>query len=353
MKPCLVILDSLEYKKRECELKEALDGIAEVSFFYSKYENCITEHFAKMHCFGSFFQHIAYWLLSLWYAIILLCRFKKYETLIFINPIVGFFYSGLSRIFSNKKQISIGGFLFENKSSRFYLILRKILVNFCYKYVNNLFVYGEKEVDYYDLLFPHLCGKFKYVKYGKDFIYKDKKAFSHKESYIASGGRSNRKFETLAEAMTIIKEKNIGVDCMVATRPECISLEIENSPLKIIYGITLNQFGSFVEGALAFILPLKNISLSAGHMAMMEAMFCGRPIIVTDIPAIRDYVSEQEVFFYKPDDAVDLADKIEFVLENLDKEVVLSKIEAGKKLYESEFSFRALLVRIVSKSIGI
>lgn len=140
---------------------------------------------------------------------------------------------------------------------------------------------------------------------------------------------------------------------MVATRPECISLEIENSPLKIIYGITLNQFGSFVEGALAFILPLKNISLSAGHMAMMEAMFCGRPIIVTDIPAIRDYVSEQEVFFYKPDDAVDLADKIEFVLENLDKEVVLSKIEAGKKLYESEFSFRALLVRIVSKSIGI
>ena len=113
----------------------------------------------------------------------------------------------------------------------------------------------------------------------------------------------------------------------------------------------MNQFGSFIKGAEFFILPLKNIGLSAGHMAMMEAMSLKIPVIVTDIPAIRDYVDDSYVFFYKADDAKSLCRTMEFVSRNRDTEIVKSKVENAFDLYELKYSFKALLRRIILVSI--
>lgn len=327
--------------------------IVNPTFFYSKYENTITELFQKTKVIGSTLTHITYWMMSLGYAWKLFGRkFTKFEILVFINPIVGIFYCLLARIFQVRRHISIGGFLFEPKTNKLYFNARKTFVNFCYKNVEHIFVYGENEVEHYEQLFPKLKGKFEYVKYGRDFIYKDKKDFLFSGSYIASGGRSNRKFETLCSAMEKLRSKNINVECLIATRPECVTSEMEKSPVKFQYGITLNQFGSFIEHSSIFVIPLLNTKLSAGHMAMMEAMAHGKPIIVTDIPAIRDYVSEDQVTFYKPDDADDLANKILFVLENSTSPIVENKSTCAKELYDEEYSFKALLRRIVLKSIA-
>ena len=351
MKTCLVILDSFEYKRRELEFLTELNSIANVSFTYSKYENRLIEYFATIPCIGSFCQHIAYWLLSLWYAIKLCEHHNMYDVMVFINPIVGIFFSGLSRALRRKQNITIGGFLFEQKQSHIYFWLRKIIVNVCYKHVNKIFVYGESEINYYESLFPKLSGKFHYVRYGRDFIYSNKQNFQYPRPYISSGGRSNRNYNTLAEALEMLQEKSFNMDCLVATRPECVTSIIKDSPMKILYGITLNQFGSFLEGSSIFVLPLKNITLSAGHMAMLEAMSYGKPIIVTDIPAIRDYVSEKEVFCYDPDNSKDLADCICFVWKNLSSPLVINRQKAAKELYDKEYSFKALLLRIVKISV--
>lgn len=87
-------------------------------------------------------------------------------------------------------------------------------------------------------------------------------------------------------------------------------------------------------------------------MALLEAMSYGKVIIVTDIPAISNYVSENEVFFYKAEDYSDLADKINFVSNNLNSDNVLSKALNAKLLYEREYSFIALLRRIVLNCIS-
>ena len=87
-------------------------------------------------------------------------------------------------------------------------------------------------------------------------------------------------------------------------------------------------------------------------MAMMEAMSYGKIIIITDIPAIRNYVTEKEVFFYKPNDSLDLANKISYVSDHLNSKDVLSKASRAKELYEKDFSFKALLRRIVINTIS-
>lgn len=350
-KKCVIVLDSFEYKANEDELICCLKDIVTPCFYYTKYENELTELFQRTKFIGSLLTHICYWFLSFVYACKLVVLFGSYDTIVFINPIVGIFYSLLSRSFSKGKNIFISGFLFEGKKNKLYFLSRKMFVNFCYKNVRKIYVYGENEVKYYNSIFPMLKGKFKYVKYGRDFHYKVKKDFVCHNPYIASGGRSNRKFESLCSAMQILKSQHVPFDCLIATRPECVTFDMEMSPVKFQYGITLNQFGSFIDHSVIFVLPLLNTKLSAGHMAMMEAMANERPIIVTDIPAIRNYVSEKHVTFYKPDDENDLAAKIIYVWNNINSDEIKDKVREAKCLYEEEYSFRALLRRTVLNSL--
>jgi len=54
--------------------------------------------------------------------------------------------------------------------------------------------------------------------------------------------------------------------------------------------------------------------LHTSPMKLFEYMAAERPIIAADTPAVREVVSQQEVFFYAPDDGRDLAATIAYVL---------------------------------------
>lgn len=345
MNKVVIILDSFEYKTQEDSLKKTIADICDPYFVYTKYENALTEFFQRTKIIGGVLTHISYWTLSLIYALKLF-KYRKENDLIFINPIVGIFYAAICNVLCIRSDISIAGFLFEAKNNRIYYAMRKAFVNFSYKNVKTIILYGKEEQELYASIFPKLKDKFVFVQYGKDYVYKNAKAFEYENDYIASGGRSNRNYQTLCDAMKGFSKEST-FDCLVATRPECVDSSMENCNVKFVYGITLNQFGSFIKGSKVFILPLKNTNISAGHMSMMEAMAVRIPVIVTDIPSIRDYVNENSVFFYKADNSEDLRDKIHFVIKNLDSEIVKKKIDNAWELYHRDFSFKSLLRRIV------
>jgi len=348
MKEIIIVLDSLEYKIQEEKLKLALIDICNPIFVYTKYENQLTELFQKTKYIGVFFTHITYWSLSLFYALNML-KYRKVKTIVCINPIVGIFYAALIRILGIHQTLTIAGFLFEPKKSHLYYNLRKEFVKFCYKKVDKIILYGESEKLLYSEIFKRLAEKFVFVQYGKDYNYTNIKTFEYPYSYISSGGRSNRDYQILCKAMKKM-EKVPQYDCLVATRPECVTPAMINCGVKFVYGITLNQFGSFIKGSKLFVLPLKNTTISAGHMSMMEAMSIRIPVIVTDIPAVRDYVNEDCVFFHRADDADDLRIKIEYVMSHLESSEVQTKIENAWNLYHAEYSFQSLLKRIISVS---
>ncbi len=347
----LIVLDSLEYKSKIDDLYNNLQDICIPEFYYTAYEDKFTSLLRKIKFIGSFLTHIQYWLMSIVYAIKILTYNRN--SIIFINPIVGIFFSALCKVL-NKHNVSIavGGFLFEPKKNQLYYKLRKHFVNFCYSEVDKIFVYGKNEVEYYNYIFPRLKGKFEYVQYGRDFKYCNPKDFPCNNSYISSGGRSNRNFDILCDAINHLNKDEKKYNCIVATSQECVTPKMAKSSLEIRSGVSINQFGSFIKKSDFFVLPLLNTNISAGHMALLEAMSYGKVIIVTDIPAIRNYVSENEVFFYKADDYLDLADKINFVSNNLNSDNVLSKALNAKLLYEREYSFIALLRRIVLNCIS-
>lgn len=64
-------------------------------------------------------------------------------------------------------------------------------------------------------------------------------------------------------------------------------------------------------------------------MKLFEYLPSGRPIVASGTPAIRDVVSEREVYFYQPDNASDLAGRIREALSN-------SKLSGRKSAAASE-----------------
>ncbi len=54
-------------------------------------------------------------------------------------------------------------------------------------------------------------------------------------------------------------------------------------------------------------------------LKLFEYMASGTPIIASDLPSIREIVSEKEVLFFEPDNAHNLADKIKYAFEHEDE----------------------------------
>nr|MBP8994606.1 glycosyltransferase family 4 protein [Bacteroidales bacterium] len=77
-----------------------------------------------------------------------------------------------------------------------------------------------------------------------------------------------------------------------------------------------------------FIFPS---SLEAMSMMLLEAASVRTPIICTDITENKDIFNEEEVLFFKTNDMVDLAQKIDYALNNID-EMKLRAERALKKL---------------------
>jgi glycosyltransferase involved in cell wall biosynthesis len=350
----LIILDSIKYKSQEKSLKEMITPWNDSKFYYTDYENKIVKFFHRIPKIGNLFSHLAYWTISFFAAFhLILFDRKKYSKKIFINPIVGFFYCLLLSTFNQKDDVYLSGFLFVPKSNKFYFRIRKNLVLFSLKNVSKIIVYSKQEVDLYSDWFPPLALKFIFIKYGRDYDIFEEKQYETESEYIASGGVSNRDFNILANALLILEKKHLQLKCKIATRPDTFSIDCKPSCLEFLYNIRIDKFGSFLNNSLFVVIPLRNTSLSAGHMALFESMYRGKITLITDIPAVRDYVDGESVFFYKPDDPQDLANKIEFLYQNINTPFFVNMSQHVRQKYQLSFSFSSFLDRIVKEVMRI
>ncbi|OWK71247.1 glycosyltransferase family 1 protein [Pedobacter sp. AJM] len=348
----IIILDSLKYLVKEDKLKQIISQDCNPEFYYTYYENSIVKFFHGLPIIGNFLSHLAYWSISLKEALRLIVFKKKYNIKIFINPIVAIFYCGITRLVLRKEDISVAGFLFEDKSNKLYLNLRKSFVNFCYKKVKNIIVYSNNEVLLYSEFFPALAGKFVFIRYGRDFDIFEENEYTDSERYISSGGVSNRDFATLFKAFNILSNSNPQLKCKIATRPQAIDGFSEAKNIIPLYNIRIDTFGSFLDKSIFVIIPLADTFISAGHMALLESMYRKKVILITDIPAVKDYVDESVAFFYKANDEYNLAKMIEYINLNIDQPEIQLKADAAFQRYSLDFDFSSLLKRIVTHAVN-
>lgn len=340
----VLILDKIEYSKfHDKYIKLLLEKYGEATIYYTEYEDFIIRAVRKIPIIGKVLHHLLYWFKSFRYAINIY-RDSKKSTIICINPLVAIFLAILN---NNRYKLIMCGFLFEYKKNPLYYNLRKLIVKYALNRLDLAVVYAKQEEEYYNKIFEY-NGKFKFVKYGIDYLVDNtyEKTLPHK--YLFSGGGSNRDYKTLIEAYNTISEE-INIPLCVATLPYCIQ-GLDTSKIKLLTDVVLENFGFVMKNSEIVILSLKETEISAGHQVMLQALSKGVPIIVNDIKAIRDYVSEDNVIFFESGNKDDLAQKIIYVLNNIDQIAKSSK--RNIELYLQEYSFDRLLSRLIGLELS-
>lgn len=328
----LIILDS-EIRRDLKEFYESLEGGSEVVI--TTYETPLIRKVRNFKIVGSPFYHFLMWKKSYNYAKKLIE--KDVKKIVCLNPLVGIFLG----LFNDKGiDITLAGFLFEPKRNKIYYNLRKYLVNRTLKNVNRVVVYSNKEVEYYSEIFPKYQEKFKFIHYGLDYENNDSYQGKLPEKFFFSGGGSNRDYETLVKA---VEKSDNTLPCVIATQPW--KVPAHDSKVQVLSDVVVETFGDVMHHSEALVLSLKDINLSAGHMVMLQAMSLGVPIIVNDIPSVRDYVDESSVLFYPSEDYESLAS----LLDNFkpsDSEVI-ERTKVSQSLYNNHYTSLQLMERLL------
>lgn len=334
----LLVIDRFDYKSNADKYIEMFkEKSINVSLLFTRYEDFLIRYIRNIPLIGNFFLHILRWLRSLCYAVRIWFN-SDIDVLICLNPIVGIILGCLPEHKRIKKIVC--GFLFEEKSNHLYYTIRKKITKHALHNIDKVVVYGSSEVKYYEKLF-NLDNKFMFIPYGIDYNTSDK--YVNQElpnKYIFSGGGSNRDYKTLIQSYNSLSS---CVPLVIATRPWMLSsLEISNC--LVLSDVVNETFGDVLKRSSLLVLSLKQCDVSAGHMVLLQAMKLGVPIVVNDIPAIRDYVDESLVTFFSTGNT--------YQLSNILNKMIESKPDQTKKLlcqktYQTKYTFDAFLQRII------
>ncbi len=338
----LLVLDKESYKINHSRYLSLMNDLlfGNNQIIYTSYEDKRIRKVRNIKIIGSFLQHILYWKKSYDYA----KRIYKTGavTIYCLNPIVGVFLGLLNA--RKSRRIVLCGFLFEPKKSTLYYKLRQWVTYKAIKNIDTIVVYGSSEVEYYSNIFPNI--KFVFMKYGIDFNVSNKyEGIKLPENYLFSGGGSNRDYLTLTEAYNRYIECGGNEELVIATQPWRLR-DCKLSNITVIKDVVNETFGDVLKKSMCLLLSLKETDISAGHMVMFQAMSLKIPVIVNDIPAIRDYVDESQVLFYMSGD-VDALCRImkDFSGENID---VRKRTENAYILYNTQLCFDEFIKRVLS-----
>lgn len=160
------------------------------------------------------------------------------------------------------------------------------------------------------------------------------------EPYLFSGGRTDRDYRTLLEAVA-----GSGVRTVIAARPYAVRglrLPAEASVSDLL---ALKEYVAVIAQARAVVVPLAQVNHAAGLSLVLDAMTLGRPVICSDIPAVRDYVAHGVTgVLVPPGDAAALRDAIAAVVGDRAYAEALGR--AGRARYEEQFTFGAFARRV-------
>lgn len=336
MKKNLLVLDNENYRQDEKKIKHfmkmRLQG--ENSVVYTSYEDSTIRKVRNYKYIGSILQHILYWKKSFDYAKKILKN--NYTTIYCLNPIVGIFLGLKNR----KSRIVLGGFLFEPKKNKVYYLIRKIITKKSLKGIDKVIVYSSNEVKYYKKIFRNT--DFIFVKYGIDYY--EKKAYNTKlpSKYIFSGGGSNRNYKFLIDVYNACNKQTLPL--VIATQ----RWRLKGNDLSnciVIEDVVIENFWEVLSKSEMLVLSLNDTEISAGHMVMFQAMKLKVPIVVNDIPAVRDYVDENNVIFYGSQDEEMLSD----ILINYKSKLQDLKniVDNSYEMYCNELTFFSFIKRVL------
>ena len=97
----------------------------------------------------------------------------------------------------------------------------------------------------------------------------------------------------------------------------------------LLAGINDRDLLALYQSCDLFVMPVLDVT---ANNALLEAMACGAPVVATDLPGIRDYVSESGAILTKKSDVSSLADAIDYLYRNDEKRMTMARASREQAL---------------------
>ncbi|HZC25145.1 MAG TPA: glycosyltransferase [Candidatus Binatia bacterium] len=176
------------------------------------------------------------------------------------------------------------------------------------------------------------CGDWHSEETGKREA-EDKARTQFPTDYYFSGGYSNRDYGSLVRVFRKVKAPLVIVCSKLNTEMNDLSLPPN---VRVVRDVSSGVFDGYISHAKAGIVPLKRDTGSSGQTVVLRLMRYGKPIVVNDVAALRDYVEPGVSALVVRDLGSELAEAIQEIEAHPD---AASRVGlAAKVRYEGSFS---------------
>jgi glycosyltransferase involved in cell wall biosynthesis len=132
------------------------------------------------------------------------------------------------------------------------------------------------------------------------------------DGYVFCGGRTNRDFDTVLEAVTALRAPTI----LVVGEDTRFRREVPDF-VTVYRNVPDGKFQSLIERARIVVIALQRPDISSGQVVLMQAMRCAKPTVLSATAGIEDYVADGvDVLLFRAGSAEDLGDRLRTLLED-------------------------------------
>ena len=277
--------------------------------------------------FANFIRYMKYALVPLGVFI----RRKKYDSIITWQQFYGLFFAFYCRLFRVKKvnTLVVMTFIYKEKKGICGKIYRKFFDYVVHsKYIDCYTCVANVECENYSRIFHLPKQKFEYVQWGLADFSSEYKIGN--EGYVFSAGRSNRDWPFIFAALGNTQYKGIMVCSEGNYRGKYSNLEV-------VSNISDEEYYNILSQAHCVVISIKDCSISAGQITLIQAMQFGKPVILTQSDGLtNDYVLNEENGLIVPKDKRALNATIDRIFK--DKKLYRKLSMNGRKLFEEKFS---------------
>lgn len=174
--------------------------------------------------------------------------------------------------------------------------------------------YSQVEIDFFEKEMKIPKRKVQYMPLGTDWNYFSKKANIKRTIISAVGVDSGRDYKTFFEAVC-----DLPYRVEIACHPSNIKdLEIPQN-VKVYINASIKVVRDIFNRSILTVVPCFERFRSAGQMVLLEASSASLPIVASEIKGITgafQFQNKKHLLFTRPEDGIDLKEKIIFLLNN-------------------------------------
>ncbi|MCX8042885.1 MAG: glycosyltransferase family 4 protein [Desulfobacterota bacterium] len=264
-------------------------------------------------CSCSWWRQVTIWLSEFYLPLCALFRRSSCDLIVSWSMRMGVWYGMLNRLFRSAKppcHVIYDFHINPTRTDAAYR-LRLMMLRAALPGIDFFLCTSRQEAQQYSTLFNILPSRITFFPMTPPHHY-IRIAQQKTHDYILAYGNSDRDYDTLVRAVSVLPAKLI----ILSQRYRPTTL-LPNHITILTKKTIGRELINLIVAARIVVLPLRDGAVAAGQTAMLETMALGRPLIVTDNPATREYaIHGESALFFTAGNAEQLREQIRLLLSN-------------------------------------